>query len=310
MRRPRRITLEQSLAAVVIVATAVAVAVVLGATRLLNHKTSNRTEVARYITSVNDVQQLMRPQLTEVLYAYQTFAAKRATRAGRARLLTAERALRTLDARVRALSAPPEAKKLRVLLLDLVESEIVVAHELNNLASFVPAFKALVAVATAANTRLGRELAATASPKPSPIRGTADQIAKARAAYAAQVARAAVAQADAVDGYVRALDSVRRRLAALHPPALMAPVHRAEVQTLVATTAAGAALAAELRKDDRSSVPQLSRALAQAARISSRVGPQESEIAAIKAYNTRVRETGKAETRVQVELRRLERRVR
>jgi hypothetical protein len=309
VRRSRRITLERLLVALVIVATAVAVAVVLGATRLFGHETSSRAEVARYITSVDDAQRLMRPELTELLYAYQTFGAKRATRAGRARLSAAEGTLRTLAARIRALPAPPEAKKLRLLLLDLVRSEVGVAHELNRLASFVPAFKALVAVATATNTSLGRELAASSLPKPDPVRGTADQIATARAAYAAQVARAAQAQADAVARYVRALESVRRRLAALHPPALMAPVHRAEVRTLAATGAAGDALAAELRKDDRSRVPQLSRALAEAARISSRVGPQESEIAAIKAYNERVREIGKVESRVQVELARLERRL-
>lgn len=307
MRRQRRITLERLLAALVIVATAVAVAVVLGATRLLGHQTSTRAEVAGYITSVNDAQRLMRPELTELLYAYETFGAKRSTRTGRAKLSAAEGTLRTLAARIRALPAPQEAKQLRLLLLDLVRSEVGVAHELNSLASFVPAFKALVAVATAANTRLGRELAASSLPRPDPVRGTADQIATARAAYAARVARVAKAQAEAVERYVRALESVRRRLAALHPPALMAPVHRAEVRTLAATAAAGDALAAELRKDDRSRVPQLSRALAEAARLASRVGPQESEIAAIKAYNKRVREIRKVESRVQVELARLER---
>jgi hypothetical protein len=308
MRRSAGITRRRLLVALWLVATVLAVAVVLGATRLLGHTNhSARTAVAQYITSADGVQQRMRLQLTQLLSAYRAFSTTGTSPAAAAKRSAAEETLRTLADRLAALPGPAAAAKLRRLLLALVREEIAVAHELNDLASFMPRFHELLATVKVANTKLGRDLAASAPPKPQTIRGTAKQIAKAQAEYAAQATQAARAQADAVDAYDSALGRIVLALRRVRPPAVMTPAYRTELRTLTATKAAGAALAAELRKPDRSQVPKRSRALTEAARISGSVAAQRAEIAAVKAYNARVRTIGKAQARVQAEVRRLQR---
>lgn len=300
-------TRRRLLATLIAAATALAVAIVLGATTVLGHKSSSRTRVSRYITSVDDVQQQMRLPLTRLLSAYRSFSTTETTPATAARLSAAEQTLQTLEARLAALPFPAEAAKLRTLLLELVQSEISVSHELNELARFTPRFHALLAAATAANGKLAHGLAAAAPPKPHTVRGTAKQIAQARAAFAAKATKAAAAQADAVEVYDKSLGRVVQKLRALRPPAVMAPAYRAEMRTVEATRAAGATLAAELRKQNRSKVPELSRALTKAARLSQSVAAQKAEIAAVKAYDARVQQIGKAQGKVQAEVGRLQR---
>jgi hypothetical protein len=139
------------------------------------------------------------------------------------------------------------------------------------------------------------------------VRGTAKQIARARSAFAVEATKAAAAQADAVDAYDITLAGVVRRLRGLRPPGVMAPAFRTEVRMLEATRAAGAALARELRRSNRSRVPALSRALTVAARLSGTLAAQRAEIAAVKAYDARVRALGVDATRVQSEVTRLQR---
>jgi hypothetical protein len=308
VRRPRWITRRRLVVVLLVAVTAVAITGVLGATRLLGHKSnSQRDAVAAYITSVDGVQQQMRLQLTRLGSAYSGFSARGTSSATMAKVAAAEQTLRTLEARIAALPAPADATRLRALLLQLVRKEVAVARELVGLGRFLPRFSALVSSVAAASAKLGRDLAATAPPKPSTVRGTAKQIAAARAAYAAEATKAAAAQADAVDAYDRAVGQVLRKLRTLQAPLVLAPAYRAEVRSLEATVAAGEALAAELRKPNRSQVPKLSRALTVAARSSASVAAQRSEIAAVKEYNTSVREIGKVSVRVQTETGRLQR---
>jgi hypothetical protein len=283
---------------------AAAIALVLGAGDLWSHR-SSRNAVNRYITSVDDVQQQMRLPLTRLLTVYRTFSTHGETRQEQRQLAEAERILQTLELRFSALDPPPEAARLHRLLVRLVEQERAVATEVDRLAGFLPRFDAAVADSRRANARLALALAAVRPPKSHSVRGTRAQIAKARAAYAAAATRVALAEADAIDAFDRSLARSVRRLRALRPPPVMAPAYRAQLASLAATAAAGGALARELRTTNRSRVPLLRQRLSEAARIAGSVASQQAEIAAVKAYNSRVQAVGALQGQVQAEVSRL-----
>jgi hypothetical protein len=296
---PRRIAI-----ALAALALAVVIAVVLGVGSLWSHR-SSRASVNRYITSVDDVQQQMRLPLTRLLTVYRSFSTHGAAPQVQQRLAEAERTLRTLELRISALRPPPEAATLRRLLLRLVAQEQAVAREVDELTRFLPRFNAAVAGSRKANARLALALAGVRPPKAHAVRGTPKQIAQARAAYAAAASSAALAQAHAVSAYLGALALVVRRLRTLAPPPVMAPAYRAQLATLEATETAGGVLVRELHKKNRSRVPLLSRRLSAAARIVGSVASQREEIAAVKAYDSRVRAVGALQQQVQAEVSRL-----
>jgi len=286
------------------ITAAVAVGLVVGGV-FRNHSSTHRA-VARYITSVDTVQQQMRVPLTRLLAAYHSFSTRPGSVQTAKELAAAEQTLRTLERRLAALPAPPAAAKLRLLIVRLVAAELGGARDVDELAHFLPRFGAVAAAAKVAGTKLARALAAAQAPKPPTAHGTAQQVSQEAAAYAAVVARAARAQADAVDAYDRALGLVLGRLRAVKPPALMAPAYQAQVRTFVATRTAGTALVRELRTKNRARVALLSRRFAEAERIAAGVVAQRAEIAAIKAYNARVRAISALEAQIQSEVTRLQ----
>lgn len=286
------------------VAVAVLVGLVVGGV-FSRHK-PHQTAVARYIKSVDAVEQQMRVPLTSLLAAYRSFSKSAASPRTEKKLAGAEKTLRTLQRSVSALDAPPEAAKLRALVLRLLGAEVAATHELDQLARFLPPFAAAGAAAKRAATALARGVAAAKPPTPKTIHGSAAQIALAKAAYAAAVARSALAQAAAVDAYDAALAVVLKRLRALRPPPMLTPAYGAQVRTFEATRAAGDALARELRTQKRTRTRLLSRRLAQAERLAASVTAQRAEIAAIKAYNARVRAISGLQTKIQRELSRIQ----
>lgn len=298
---------KRTVAALWVLAVALAIGLVLGAGRLWGKKSGPASDVAAYIKSVDAIQQQLRLPLTQLLTAYRSFSALSSDPKEQSRLTAADRTLRTVEARLSALTAPPAAAKLRLLLAQLVRAEDKVAVEIEQLARFMPRFHAVIAVTTLANRQLGLALTAVTQPKSHKVRGTPKQIAAAKAAYTKAANRAAAAQADAVDAYERVLARARQRLLSLRPPAVMAPVYRAQVKTLEATQRAGAALSRELRKPNRAGVPVLSRRFTEASRLSGSVAAQRAEIAAIKGYNARVRALGTLQASIQREVSRLQR---
>jgi hypothetical protein len=204
-------------------------------------------------------------------------------------------------------AAPLPAAHLRVLLVRLVGAEVGVAHEVYRLAVFTPRFNALLRQSQRASTQLGKALKTIVPPKPHLIRGTKKQVKAAQAAFAAAAAKAAAQQADAIDVYDAALGVVLARMRHLQPPPVMAPAFRTQLQTLAASRRAGNALAAELRKKNRSRVGILGRRFTLASRAAGSLRAQRLQIAAIKAYNARVQAIGAASGRVQTEVARLQR---
>ena len=264
------------------------------------------TPVATYIKNVDSLQKQMSVPLASLLTAYRGFAKPTGDPKELAQLARAERTLRTFERRLIALPAPPAAATLRLRLVQFVRDEDRVAVEISQLAHFAPRFRTSVSVAAIANAALARSLAAAKPPKAHVVRGTAKQIAAVRAAYAAAARRTQAEQADAVDAYDGALALALRSLRKLRPPPVFAPAFLAEVHTLEATRRAGAALAQELRKANTKNVPVLGRRFTVASRLSGSLAAQRAEIAAVKAYNRRVRGLTKAEAAIQDELRRLQ----
>jgi hypothetical protein len=287
-----------------VVGVSVAIALVLGAGGLWAHK-SSRGAVNRYIKNVDALQQQMRLPLTHLLTAYRAFPTRAASPQLEQQLAQAELTLQTLERRLSALPAPPPAATLRRMLVKLVEQERAAAREVAQLGRFLPRFDTVVSGSRLANAQLARALAATKSPTPPVARGTPKKIAEARAEYAAAANRAAASQADAIDTYDRLLAHVISRLRALVPPPVMTPTYQTQMHALEATRAAGGALSQELRKQNRSRVPLLSRGLSVAARIAASIASQRAEIDAIKAYDARVQAVNAQQQRVQAEVSRL-----
>ena len=104
----------------------------------------------------------------------------------------------------------------------------------------------------------------------------------------------------------RRIATVEQRLRRLDPPAVMRPSYRTQLQTLDASRTPGSALAEALRKKDRSRVPVYGRRFSDASRVASSVSAQEAEIAAVKAYNSRVRAIGTVQGEIRRELLRLQ----
>ena len=87
---------------------------------------------------------------------------------------------------------------------------------------------------------------------------------------------------------------------------VMTPAYRTQLKTLDASRTAGSALAQELRKKDRSQVAVFGRRFTVAARTAGSVSAQKAQIAAINAYNHRVRTIGTLQGDIQQELARLQ----
>jgi hypothetical protein len=290
-----------------VIVVAVGVVLVLEPWKLWSGKSTPESAVAQYIKSVDSIEQQMHQQLTQMLTAYRNFSTLSSDPKALAKLAKPEQTLRTLARRLSALPAPPEALKLRRLLEQFISDEHAIAVEIQELAGFMPRFHVLTGVANVAKTQLAKALAAAPAPKAHAVRGTPKQIAAARAAYAAAARKAQAAQADAIDVYDRVLAATARGLRALRPPPVIAPAYSAELRTLEATAKAGAALSLELRKPNNRNVPALSRRFTVASRISGSVAAQRAEIAAVKAYNARVRGIRTVEVEIQDEVTRLQR---
>jgi hypothetical protein len=299
---PRRVTIVLAIVAVAVVAALAA-----GVDSLWHHRSSSRSATDAYIRSIDRVEQQMRLPLTRELTVYRNFSTQATTPLGRRRLSEATRTLAVLERRVASLDAPPEAARLQQLLVQLIEQERVVGHEVQQLAAFLPRFGSVLQQARVAQTTLSRQLARITVPAPRVVRGNAATIARARAAYASNQVRVERRRAAAVELYDRSIARVVVRMRGLQPPPVMAPAYRTQLESLRSTHAAGVALVAGLRSTNQSRIPVLSRRLAEAARIAWTVGAQRAEVAAIEAYNKRVRNVGSLQGRVQLEVSRLAR---
>jgi len=253
----------------------------------------HHSAVYGYITSVDAAEARMTFALSKVQAAYEAVTVRHSTTPATAKAFAAAvPTLRNLETRIAAVPAPPEATRLRALVLKLVRQEVAATVEIGAFVRFLPQFDAVLKDLGAAATTLGRRLAAAQAPKPQRIHGTKAQIAQAQAAFTAAAAKAALAQADAVTAYDASLASAAARLRGLSPPRLMEPAYRFQLSALARTSAAGARLVAGLKAPTRTNISLLTRAFAVASRTAQSVGEQRAEIVAVKAYDARLRASG------------------
>ena len=267
----------------------------------------HHSPVYRYITSVDAAEARMTYSLSKVQAAYQAVTVRHSMSPATAKAFAAAvPILRTVEMRIARIPAPPQASQLRTLVLRLVRQEIAATREIGSFVRFLPSFDAVLRALGTAAKRLGHDLAAAKAPTPQKLHGTAAQIEQAQAAFAAAATKAALAQADAVAAYDTAVAKARARLRALSPPSVMEPAYRYQLEALVRTSAAGARLAAGLRAPTRTSIPALSRAFAAASRTSQTVAAQRAEVAAVKAYNARLRAVGTTAVDIRREITKLQ----
>lgn len=274
-------------------------------------ESAQRKALVAYIDSIDNVEGRMTFPMTKVLHAYQAFAHQKSiTPRTQAQLGQAETTVKSLRRQLAAIPAPPDARPLRADVLRLVTSEAEITHEVHLLALFVPPFAAAVARVHGAGLALGKTLAAIKPPTAHLVRGTKKQIAKARAAFASASDRTAAAEADAIDAYDAIVKSAIARVRRLSAPPAFTPALRSELHGLQAIQTAGGRLAGVLRSSSRSNVAELGRAFTVATRRSESAPAQRAEIAAVKAYDARVRRLSRFTAAVQQDVSSLQQAVR
>jgi hypothetical protein len=300
----RRSTVLLAAVAVAVVAAAVAATFI---TRKPSAESKQRKGVAAYIDTVNLVQNQMHIQLTKVALAYRDLAAAGSIRRRHApaQLGAAAATLRRLDQRLIATPAPPEASKLRSLVIKLVAQQAALTREVQELALFTPRFSVYVTRLRAISARFNNAMGAVVQPKRKAVHGTRAQVAAAERAYAAAQSAAAAAQANAIAAYVGDISALLKELRTLVVPTVVAPTFDAEMRSLHDITVTGTRLAAELRTPNRTHLNDRIRAFTLAGREAGDLAVQRAQIAAIRAYNRRSRAVGTTASAVQDELARL-----
>lgn len=243
--------------------------------------------MTQYINGVNVVERDLRAPLLQIESTYRSFSAHGALQSAVPRFARAETTLHTLHARLAKIDAPPDAQQLRGRLLRFVDAEAELAHELTLLAAFLPRFSTVLQPLAPADKQLQKALAAVPVPKPTSVPKA--QLKAARAAYQSAVAAAAADQAAALETYVGEIEKVQDGLRRLHPPPAMAPAYRTQLLTLTRVAGTGKALVTALRAKKYAQVAMLDRQFQKAATTSTSLSAQREQIAAVKAYNARVR---------------------
>jgi hypothetical protein len=246
--------------------------------------TARRDAIATYIVRVDAIEQHLQKSLLDVSKANRDFAGKHTSSpAARRELIRAQATIRQLERRFAAVPAPADAAHLRALLLAFVAREQEIADEVVQLATFIPKFEAALTQLTPASVTVRTVLAdkkATLADK-----------------------------AAALDRYGAALGPIVTKLAALHPPPASRPVWARQVSTLRQVRVAEAALADALRHNRSAAVPELLHRLSVAAAGNQTVAAQQAQIAAVVAYNARVKSLNTLGSRISDEEARLQRKL-
>src|SRR3954471_11116515 len=242
----------------------------------------NRAEsVALYIEHVNRVQGDLAKPLVAVARANQDLRQGKKLASLRPRLERSATTIQKVERRLDALQPPPEAVRLDRLIRETVHGEWQLAHEFAQLAEYTPPAGRALARAAAAGAQVRASLRGTKTP---------------------------VRQAEALETYADALDSVTRSLEQLDPPPVVVPERTTQIDQYTRIAASSRGLAAALRSG-KGIAPQL-RGLEAAIASGSTVSAQKARIAGIRAFNRRIAavrtvaaKAQRERTRLQTELR-------
>lgn len=265
----------------VAVAIALVVAVVVGfRPRAENPNAGRRVAVAEYIVRVGRIQVAMAEQVRGVDRSYKAFAKKPESLAARvAEYHRAERTLAKLRDRLARVTAPADARRLRRLLVRLADQNVAMAGAVTGLASYLPSLADAQA----------------------PLR---DEVATLRSAVAAS--KTATGQAAAFEAYAAAGRRIATNVSNLDAPALFEGARDAEAGQLRKLASLAAGIADALRAKQVERAQNLVANLAQVQGETSVVRAQRAAAVAYNAELAKITATAKA---VEIERRRLERRV-
>ena len=238
-----------------------------------------RSSVAGYIDRVNAIETGLKGPIAEVVKANRQVSGHADLAKLAPRLARSERTIGTLRARLEALDPPPAATVLHRRLLLLVGAEAGLAHELHQLAVFLPGYQRALRGLTPASARFRTSLGA---------------------------AKTASAEAQALDRYRRDVGVSLAMLRPLRPPPVLRPGYDAQVATLTRVRASAGSLAAALRAKRYADARTLVQQLGAASVSGGSVPVQHAQIAAVKAYDARVGRVNELAARVRSEFARLE----
>ena len=196
--------------------------------------------------------------------------------------------MRRLRNELAKVQPPPEAKHLQALLLELVGDEVELTKQVDALATFVPQFQAALKPLAAADTSLKNELGRTV---------------KGAAATKALDTQKTVE----LETYAQRLDSVIAHLRVLDPPPVWKPGYDTQLASLEELRGTALALAQAIRESDAAAIPGLLQRFDVAAVADQTTAAQKRQIAAVKAYDNRIKRVVVLARRIQAERGRLQR---
>jgi hypothetical protein len=261
-------------------AAALALALLLGGCGSGSQNTS-RAGVARYVAAVNATErQLSAPlaDVTRTIVAYsQAARSKRGVAAAAPPAAEAQSLLRdgaqidNLRGRLAALPAPAPARQLRAQLVELVDRQATLTRQMAKLVRFLPGFSLAMAPLGPALLRLERVLSIS------------------QAQGSAAVAQVYAEKAAALLDFRGVAVGILQALRSLDPPTVSVPPYRAQVRAVGTMVSTAGALARALSAGSAAQARPLLIAFSQAAAGPSSVAAQRARIAAIRAYDARLR---------------------
>ena len=240
---------------------------------------SQRPAVAGYVKQVNTIESALVKPLGAVTSAASQFSSEQSQSQnastgtfspspGRT-LQQAWTRILALRARLAAITTPPPAEHLRALVLELIDAQAAMTHEVAELVAFLPRYNSALSSLGPAIKRL--ELALSR-----------------RSAYGAAAVRAVyLEKAAALRRFQGRTATVLHELRQLQPPAVSRPGYTAQLASVKGMGVSAGRLAAVLASGKLSNVQTLLVQFDRAAARSSTVAVQKAEIAAVRAYDSR-----------------------
>lgn len=249
---------------------------------------SQHGQVMSYLKLVNDTEGKLAPAMKAVSTANEAYAKHQAGATVDAGLVKAGRTLQQERRQLAAIPAPKAAEHLRALLLELLDREISLTGELHGLSIFVPRFDGELHPLVGADAALKRELG--------------------RSAKGVAAAKALDSdKAKALESYAAVIDSVVAGLRKLQPPAVWRPAYTSQLSALEELRTTGTALAHAITGGRPAVVPSLLRRFDAASLAGQSLASQRAQIAAVLAYDSRVRSVETIARRIEAERNRLQR---
>jgi hypothetical protein len=246
-----------------------------------------RKGVASYITSVNAIEARLTAPLSVIATAGRSLGARHLPRPAVRRLVRYEHEISVLKRELAGVDAPPDARRLRALLLELVAKEAALAHEVVQLVAFLPGYAVALRAVPGSTKALLHAVAAARKERTS--------------------AGKLRAQSDAFVRYGAEITGILRRLRELEPPAVGVAAYAGQVTSLERMRASSLALAEAFAQSRLKVIPRLLQDFNSASVANQSIKAQKAQIAAVRSYNARVRALDALSTRIMREQNRLSR---